>query len=144
MTSKILRLFLLAGMLSFSVLMADSCAPTAPKETGTTSLVSTPSSLTLTRTDSSQSSVTGLTCGCSYLLSVTGYGGDTNVIHFSFAERRDTLITLHTVIVTIHPSTLVGSGKDSAWIALYTPNDSINPATRGTPLYDTLRVNATY
>ncbi len=143
MLSNIRHISLLCGLLLLGGVTSESCAPTAPPDNGIVSLVSTPSSLALTRTDSSQGSSTGLTCGCGFFLSVLGYGGDTSVIHFSFGERRDTLITIHNVIATFNPSRLAGTGSDSAWIALYTPNDSTqtNP---GTPLYDTLRVKATY
>jgi hypothetical protein len=141
MVKKILTLFVSTGL--FAALgTANSCAPTAPNETSTTTLVSVPSSLALTRSAPSQNASIGLSCGCSFPLSVFGYAGDTSVIHFSVGELPDS--TVHTVSAWFDPSLLTGSGVDSALIILTTPNDSVSPSRPGNPLYDTLRVRAAY
>ncbi len=132
------------AVLSAIVISSNSCAPTAPPEPNTpVTLNAAPSSLALARTSPSQNASLGLSCGCSFRLSVAGYGGDTALIHFSIGEFPDS--STHNVSAFVNPASLpAGSGKDSAWIALTTPHDSISPSNAGTPLYDTLRVLLTY
>ena len=122
----------------------QSCSPTAPNEQQVPiTLSAVPTSLTLTRANPSQSASLGLSCGCGFILGVTGYGGDTALIHFSVVERPDS--SIHIVSAWVNPASLpAGSGKDSAWIGLRTPNDSVNSSQPGTPIYDTLRVLLTY
>src|ERR1700733_12154996 len=95
-----------------------SCSQTT---TGiTVQLLSAPSSLSLTRTDSSQLSEVGLSCGCNFdSLVATGYVGATDVIHFSFKDAITANPTVHGISATIFPSNLKSPGSDSAWIALF-------------------------
>ena len=117
----------------------NSCAPTSPNEVDTTKLISAPSSATLTRTDSTASFSVGLTCGCNFgPLVVTGYG-DTSKIHFRFNEPlTDATVNIHTIIASISPTSIVGSGSDTSWIALYYLHNSIYK------LYDTIEVIVNY
>ncbi len=123
----------------------SSCAPSAPPQQDTTTLLSAPPTLSLTRMDSTQSSAISLSCGCPfgklYINSgpfmVTGYG-DTSTIKFSFKETLDTLVNIHTLYASITPSVLPSPGSSSSWIALYYNDYGQNP------LYDTIRVTATY
>jgi hypothetical protein len=117
----------------------NSCAPTSPNEVDTTKLISAPSSATLTRSDSTASFSVSLTCGCNFgPLIVTGYG-DTSKIHFRFNEPlTDATINIHTIIASIFPTSITGSGSDTSWIALYYLHNSTYH------LYDTIRVIANY
>ncbi len=141
MLKKILTVVLSIGPFVAISLTSNSCAPTPPTGPATT-LYAAPSNLTLTRTDSTGSSAIGLSCGCPFDLTVTGYGGDTSKIHFSFGERLDTPITTHNLSVKIIPSSFpAGPDTITAWIGLYYRSDS-TASSRGTPLYDTVRVTA--
>jgi hypothetical protein len=127
------------------VVLFYSCAPTAPPEQDTTTLDAAPSSMALTRADSMQSSSISLSCGCKFgpldlnsgPLKITGYG-DTSVIHLYFADSIDSSAYNHTLVATISPSALTSSGSSSSWIALSFLDDGQYP------LYDTIRVTATY
>ncbi|HZK75575.1 MAG TPA: hypothetical protein VFD13_01590 [Candidatus Kapabacteria bacterium] len=142
MLKKILTFVLSTGVFVLLSAGFNSCAPTAPNAPATT-LISAPSSLTLSKADSSASSSIGLSCGCTFPLTVIGYG-DTSIIHFSFAEKLDSKLTTHNLSARIIPSSLSSPGTASSWIRLSTPNDSVTPSTPGTPLYDTINVTASY
>ncbi|HEX5315565.1 MAG TPA: hypothetical protein VFX22_02850 [Candidatus Kapabacteria bacterium] len=141
MVKKILNVVLFAGVFGVIGFSFNSCAPTAPSETSATTLISAPSSLALTSAALSGSSAIALSCGCPFNLSVMGYG-DTSIIHFSFAERLDTLISTHHLNANIIPPSPAVGDTVSSWIALATPHDSVSPSNRGTLLYDTVRVTA--
>jgi hypothetical protein len=139
---KIFAFILSAGLIAAVGTISISCAPSASPETYDNRLLSAPSSLTLTPTDSLQTSGIALFCGCTFQpLVITGYGGDTTNIRFSFQEVLTALINEHTLQAEIYPSSLQGHAADSAWIAL-SYNDSSTPL--GTMLYDTIRVYASY
>ncbi len=122
-----------------------SCAP-SNSVGSSTALNSAPSSLVLTRTDSSKNSTLGLNCGCPFPaasnqpLTINGFG-DTSVVTFQFAESLTKDTTLHTAIATIHPSKLAGSGTASTWIAFQYVDNNYGSLHN---LYDTLRVTANY
>jgi len=126
-------------LLSFSIItvILNSCTPDAPTETPT-KMIATPSILNLTAKDSTASASIGLTCGCAFTLIDTAYGGNTNVIHFSYQEPLNTLVTVHTLHATIIPSKLPTPGKDSAWVIL--THFESGPGQ----LWDTIRVYANY
>jgi hypothetical protein len=142
---KIISLAFSTALFAALVMGFNGCAPTAAPEQDTTVIQSAPSSLSLTRTDSLQSSSISLSCGCKFgpfyvssgPLKVIGYG-DTSVIHFFFADSIDSLAYNHTLVATIVPSALTSSGSSTSWIALYF--DDLGQY----PLYDTVRVTATY
>ncbi len=140
---KILIALACATLISAVASISDSCSPTAPNDTAIPiTLNSVPGGLTLTRTNISQSASVGLSCGCAFPLSVTGYGGDTALIHFIVWEVPDS--STHTVNASVDPASLpAGPGQDSAWIGLTTKNDSTQ-SNPGTPLYDTLRAYVAY
>jgi hypothetical protein len=140
---KILFFTLLAAFFAVIGTNTNSCAPTAPTETDTTKLKSAPSSLALTRADSSQSSSPYLTCGCPFTYTVIGYGGDTSVIHFNVSDSSQS-ISAHNVTTTIYPSKLpAGPNTVTAWVALLTWHEKTSTYA-GIPLYDTIHVTATY
>ncbi len=142
---KIIIYALSTALFAALVVVIYSCAPATPPEQDTTTLDAAPTSLALTRADSIQSSSISLSCGCKFgpqdlssgPLLIKGYG-DTSVIHFSFADSIDSLAYNHTLNATISPSALASSGSSTSWIALYFLDDGQYP------LYDTVRVTATY
>ncbi|HET6401571.1 MAG TPA: hypothetical protein VFH95_09250 [Candidatus Kapabacteria bacterium] len=142
MLKKILTVVLTTSLFVAIGVTSNSCAPTAPDSPATT-LGAAPPNLTLTKTDSTGGSAIGLSCGCTFALTITGQRGDANV-HFVFNEPLDTVITTHNLSATFFHS-LPHAGPDTtlAWIGLYYRSDSTanNP---GTPLYDTVRVTAIY
>ncbi len=123
--------------------VAISCAPTAPSSPATT-FYSAPSNLPLDTTHPANTSAIALSCGCPFAITVTGYGGDTNIIHFSFNEPLDTMITTHQISASISSPYPAGPDTVTAWIGLYTANDSVSASNPGSPLYDTLRATAIY
>ena len=136
---KIISLAFFAALVAAIGTGTNSCSPTQPLEVDTTKLISAPSSAILTRPDSTASFSVALTCGCNFEpLVVTGYG-DTSKITFRFKEPLNTQgINIHTIIATFNPSTIVGTGSDTTWIALYYLHNSTYN------LYDTIRVIANY
>lgn len=143
---KILALALFAGIVAAIGTGINSCGSTEPNENDTLRLISAPLNPftgTLTRTDSTGSFVVGQTCGCPFVYTVTGYGGDTSVIHFSVKDSAQSMTT-HIIPATIDPS-LLPTEPDTvaAWVAIfYLHNEDLpNP---GIPLYDTIRAMAIY
>jgi hypothetical protein len=123
----------------------NSCGTTEPSENDTLRLISAPLNPfagTLTRTDSTGSFAVGQTCGCPFVYTVTGYGGDTSIIHFSVKDSAQSMTT-HIIPATIYPSLLPAEPDTvNAWVALfYLHSEAPNP---GIPLYDTIRVTAIY
>jgi hypothetical protein len=122
-----------------------SCAPTTNVQ-DTTTLLSAPSTMALTVAAPKDSSSISLSCGCPFgpldinsgPLTITGYG-DTTVIKFSFKESIGTLLSIHTLLAHISfADTSKSPHSSSSWIALYFLDQGQYP------LYDTIRVNATY
>jgi hypothetical protein len=137
---KIFVLSLSAGLIVGFSASLNSCS--SSEEIVPLQLLSAPSILNLSRSDSSQESEVALNCGCNFApLLITGYGGDTTDIRFSFDDKLDSLIQEHTIQAAISPSKLKSSGSQSAWIAV-SWNDSASPI--GTILFDTIRVTANY
>ncbi len=145
---KIISLVLFAALVAAIGASTNSCSPTAPNETDTTRLVSTPSSISLTwlstsKLDSSGSASVSLTCGCAYVYSIISYSGDTNAIHFNVSDSAQSVST-HTVSATIYPSSLpVGPDTVAASVIIMTWDDKTQ-SSAGTPLYDTVRATAIY
>jgi hypothetical protein len=145
---KIISLVLFAAFVAAIGVGTNSCSPTAPNQTDTTRLVSSPSSISLTwfstsKLDSSSSASVSLTCGCPYAYSIISYGGDTSVIHFNVSDFADTIST-HTVSATIYPSSLpVGPDTVAASVILMTWDDKTQ-SNPGTELFDTIRATAIY
>lgn len=115
---KILIALACATLISAVASISDSCSPTAPNDTAIPiTLNSVPGGLTLTRTNISQSASVGLSCGCAFPLSVTGYGGDTALIHFIVWEVPDS--STHTVNASVDPASLpAGPDKIPRGLAL--------------------------
>jgi hypothetical protein len=114
----------------------SGCAPTPPEPTKN-SLYHTPTSQTLTKTDSTRTTSAVLVCGCPFPLVIDGYGGDTSYIHYSIPTAADTL-SAHTITVTAKPYGLVAATYTS-WIAIATPDPNVK-FLRDT-LRDTLVIN---
>jgi len=139
---KTFSFILSAGMIAAIGTISISCAPTAQPDTYNNRLLTAPSSLSLTATDSMNTAGIALACGCSFEpLVITGYGGDTAGIRFSFTEPVTTDTNEHYIQAEIYPSISNNHVPDSAWIALEY-NDTNTPF--GTMLYDTIRVYASY
>ncbi len=146
MLKRITTLALFAALIGAIGAGTNSCGSTDPNESDTVRLVSAPLNPftgTLTRTDSMGSFAVSQTCGCPFNYTVTAYGGDTNIIHFTVNDSAQ-LLTTHTIPTAIYPSLLpIKSDTVSAWIALYYLHNE-NPSSPGIPLYDTIHVMAIY
>jgi hypothetical protein len=139
---KTFAFILSAGLIAAIGTISISCAPTAPQTTYDNRLLTAPSTLSLTATDSLNTAGIALACGCSFEpLVITGYGGDTSGIRFSFTEPLTADTNEHTLQAEIYPTVSKNKVPDSAWIAVEY-NDSSTPF--GTMLYDTIRVYASY
>jgi hypothetical protein len=144
MLKKILTLALFAALVAAIGTSTNSC--TEPNEIDTTRLISAPINPfigTLTRTDSTGSFAVGQTCGCPFVYTVTGYGGDTSIIHFAVSDSAQSMTT-HIIPASIYPSLLPAEPDTvTAWVALfYLHND--DPPNPGIPLYDTIHATAIY
>jgi hypothetical protein len=146
MLKKIITLALFAALVGAIGIGTNSCGTTEPNEIDTVRLISVPLNPftgTLTRADSSGSFAVGQTCGCPFNYTVTAYGGDTNIIHFTVNDSAQSLTT-HTIPTAFYPSSLLlSSDTVVAWIALYYLHGE-DPPNPGIPLYDTIRVTAIY
>jgi hypothetical protein len=144
MLKRIITLALFAALVAAISAGTNSCSE--PSEIDTTRLIAAPLNSftgTLTRADSTGSFAVSQTCGCPFNYTVTAYGGDTSVIHFTVYDSAQSL-TSHIIPTAIHPSLLpMGPDTASAWIAIYYFHNE-SPPNPGIPLYDTIRVTAIY
>ncbi len=144
MLKRIITLALLTVLVAAIGSGTNSCSE--PSEIDTTRLISAPLNSftgTLTRADPTGSFAVSQTCGCPFNYTVTAYGGDTSVIHFTVNDSSQSLTT-HIIPTAIYPSQLpAGPDTVDAWIALYYFHNE-SPPNSGIPLYDTIRVTAIY
>jgi hypothetical protein len=112
-----------------------ACSPTAP-EPDENQLVHNSTKSILTKTDSTRTVNSVVTCGCPFPVFIAG-AGDTSIIRYSLATEGDT-ISSHPIKVTGHPSGLA-VGTYTSWLALEKP-DFYKGYLRDT-LRDTLIIN---
>ena len=105
-------------LLFLSVLAFASCTPT-PTESDENLLVHSPTSGILTKTDSTRTVNSTVTCGCSFPVYIAG-AGDTSIIKYDLTTAGDTVVT-HKIAVTAHP-TGVAVGTYTSWLALEKPD----------------------
>jgi hypothetical protein len=138
---KIFAFILSAGLIAAIGTSSISCAPTETPQGYDGKLLSAPSTISLTPTDSLNTAGIALACGCPFEpLVITGYGGDTTNIRFSCADTAAS-INEHSLQAEIYPSKLVAHDTVTAWIAI-SYNDTKTPF--GTMLYDTISATASY
>ena len=144
MLKKVITLAIFVAL--FAAIGAGTNSCTQPNEIDTTRLISVPLNPftgTLTRADSTGSFAVSQTCGCPFVYTVTGYGGDTSIIHFTVNDSAHSLTT-HIISASFYPSLLpIVTGKAPAWIAIYYLHNE-SPPNPGIPLYDTIWATAIY
>ncbi len=105
-------------LLILSVLAIVSCTPT-PSEPDENQLVHSPTSGILTKTDSTRTVNSTVTCGCTFPLYVAG-AGDTSIIKYDLSTAGDTVYT-HKILVRAYPTGLA-MGTYTSWLALEKPD----------------------
>jgi ABC-type Fe3+-hydroxamate transport system substrate-binding protein len=118
-----------------SALVFAACSPTAP-EPDENQLVHSSAKGTLTKTDSTRTVNSVVTCGCPFPVYISG-AGDTTIIKYSLVSEGDTIVT-HPIKVTGLPFGLA-KGTYTSWLALEKP-DFYKGYLRDT-VRDTLMIN---